>query len=164
MDCPRCIKVLSSAYVCACIIFQDESGDRIPHSLDPKDEKLLEDEMDSKTDIKRSKQHAKILSWMRRPDYISTEQTRYQPTTIEKIESRVGFAVRRKFGADQSLFMDREAQIKAIEKTFEDAKVDITEHYSKKGVHPVEVLPILPDDHMWKYPCAQVSRPNFKSH
>ena len=67
--------------------------------------------------------HAKNLSWMRRPDYISTEQTRFQPTTIEKIESKVGFAVRKKMDA-QSLFMDRESQIAAIEKTFE-ASVNI---------------------------------------
>ena len=55
---------------------------------------------------------------MRRPDYISTEQTRFQPTTIEKVESKVGFAVRKKMD-QQSLFMDRESQIAAIEKTFE---------------------------------------------
>jgi len=116
----------------------------------------LEDDFDAKTDVKRSKQHAKILSWMRRPDYISTEQTRYQPTTIEKIESKVGYAVRKKMGTDQSLFMDREAQVTAIEKTFSDSKLPITEHYSKKGVEPVEVLSVLPDDEMWKYPCAQV--------
>jgi len=41
--------------------------------------------------------------------------------------------------------MDREAQIKAIEKTFEDAKKPIEKHYSKPGVTPVEVLPIYPD-------------------
>ena len=39
--------------------------------------------------------------------------------------------------------MDRESQITAIEKTFEDLKQPIEEHYSKKG------------DEMWKYPCAQ---------
>ena len=42
----------------------------------------------------------------------------FQPTTIEKVESKVGFAVRKKMDA-QSLFMDRESQIAAIEKTFE---------------------------------------------
>ncbi len=137
----------------------DDLGERIPPRLDPKDEKLLEDDFDAKTDVKRSKQHAKMLSWMRKPDYISTEQTRYQPTTIEKIESKVGFAVRKKIGsaaADQQLFMDREAQVAAIEKTFDDAKLDVGEHYSKKGVHPVEVFDVLPDDQMWKFPCAQV--------
>ena len=39
---------------------------------------------------------------------------------------------------------------------FQDSKLPIEEHYSKKGVHPVEVYDILPDDEMWKYPCAQV--------
>lgn len=41
--------------------------------------------------------------------------------------------------------MDREAQIRAIEKTFEDAKIPIEKHYSKPGVVPLEVLPVFPD-------------------
>ena len=92
---------------------------------------------------------------MRRPDYISTEQTRYQPTTIEKIESDIGFTVRKKMNVDE-LYMDRDNQIKAIEKTFEDALHPIEKHYSKGHVYPVEVMSILPDSQMWKYPCAQV--------
>lgn len=134
----------------------DEYGNKVDPPLDPKDERLLEEDMSDKTDAKRSQRHAQILSWMRRPDYISTEQTRYQPTTIEKIESKVGFAVRKKMGNVQPIFMDREAQVAAIEKTFEDAKIPIEKHYSKAGVYPVDVVPILPDDKMWKYPCAQV--------
>ena len=43
----------------------------------------------------------------------------------------------------------------------QDSKLPIEEHYSKKGVHPVEVFDILPDDEMWKYPCAQVSFDDF---
>ena len=58
-------------------------GDVLAH-LDPRDEKLLEDELHSVGDTKRSKRHATSLSWMRKPDYISTEQTRYQPTTIDR--------------------------------------------------------------------------------
>jgi RNA polymerase II-associated factor 1 len=92
---------------------------------------------------------------MRRPDYISTEQTRYQPTTIEKIESDIGYTVRKKMNVDD-LYMDRDNQIKAIEKTFEDALLPIEKHYSKGHVYPVDVMPILPDSQMWKYPCAQV--------
>ncbi len=38
---------------------------------------------------------------MRRPDYISTEQTRYQPTTMEKVESKIGYVVRKKMGVEQ---------------------------------------------------------------
>lgn len=52
--------------------------------------------------------------------------------------------------------MDRESQIKAIEKTFEDNKKPIEKHYSKPNVTPVEILPIYPDFKLWKYPCAQV--------
>ena len=96
-----------------------------------------------------------MVSWMRRPDYISTEQTRYQPTTIEKIESNIGVTIRKKMSMHE-LYMDREEQIAAINKTFEDAEVPIEKHYSKAGVHPVEVMTVLPDSDMWKYPCAQV--------
>ena len=126
--------------------------------MDPRDEKLLEDEQQTVGDRKRSKRHAYSLSWMRKPDYISTEQTRYQPTTIEKIESKVGFAVRKKMGTTHQTYMDREAQIIAIEKTFEDAKVPIERHFDKevRDVYPVEVLPLVPDGDMWKFPCAQV--------
>ena len=123
--------------------------------LDPKDEKLLEEDYASTANLKRSQRHAKNISWMRRPDYISTEQTRYQPTTIEKIESRIGYAVRKK-GETDNIYMDREAQIVKIEKTFDDNKLDITEHHSKKGVYAEAVYPILPDDQLWKFPCAQV--------
>lgn len=41
--------------------------------------------------------------------------------------------------------MDRESQIKAIEKTFEDNKKSIERHYSKPNVVPVEILPVYPD-------------------
>ena len=54
------------------------------------------------------------------------------------------------------LYMDRDSQIDAIEKTFRDAQREITQHYSKPHVHPVEILPVMPDNEMWKYPCAQV--------
>ena len=54
--------------------------------LDPKDEKLLEEDFGGTAkDRKRSQMHDVKLSWMRKPDYISTEQTRFQPTTIEKV-------------------------------------------------------------------------------
>ena len=52
--------------------------------------------------------------------------------------------------------MDREAQIAKIEKTFDDAKIEIINHHSKKGVVAESVMPLLPDGDMWKFPCAQV--------
>lgn len=41
--------------------------------------------------------------------------------------------------------MDRDGQIKAIEKTFEDNKRPIERHYSKSNVVPIEILPVYPD-------------------
>ncbi|XP_004922631.1 RNA polymerase II-associated factor 1 homolog [Bombyx mandarina] len=123
--------------------------------LDPADEKLLEDDVLTPQDSKRSRHHAKNVSWLRRSEYISTEATRFQPQSMEKVEAKVGYNVKKIF-SEETLYMDRESQIKAIEKTFEDNKRPIEKHYSKPGVTPVEVMPIFPDFDMWKYPCAQV--------
>jgi RNA polymerase II-associated factor 1 len=46
---------------------------------------------------------------------------------------------------DETLYMDRDSQIKAIEKTFEDSKKSIDKHYSKPNVVPVEILSVYPD-------------------
>lgn len=53
--------------------------------LDPADEKLLEDDILTPQDSKRSRHHAKNVSWLRRSEYISTEQTRFQPQSMEKV-------------------------------------------------------------------------------
>ncbi|KAL1395700.1 hypothetical protein pipiens_011057 [Culex pipiens pipiens] len=123
--------------------------------LDPADEKLLEEDIHTPQDSMRSSRHAKSVSWLRKSEYISTEQTRFQPQTMEKVEAKVGFNVKQSL-REETLYMDREAQVKAIDKTFEDNKKEITAHYSKPGVVPVEVLPVFPDFANWKYPCAQV--------
>lgn len=41
--------------------------------------------------------------------------------------------------------MDRESQMRAITKTFEDNKKSIEKHHSKPNVHAIEVFPIFPD-------------------
>lgn len=130
------------------------AGDLNAH-LDPADEKLLEEDVSTPQDSKRSRHHAKPVSWMRRTEYISTEQTRFQPQTMDKVEAKVGYSIKKNFKED-TLYMDRDSQIKAIEKTFDDNKITIEKHYSKPNVVPVEVLPIYPDFKLWKYPCAQV--------
>ncbi|XP_016974998.1 RNA polymerase II-associated factor 1 homolog [Drosophila rhopaloa] len=123
--------------------------------LDPADEKLLEEETLTPTDSVRSRQHSRTVSWLRKSEYISTEQTRFQPQNLENIEAKVGYNVKKSL-REETLYLDRDAQIKAIEKTFSDTKSEITKHYSKPNVVPVEVLPIFPDFTNWKYPCAQV--------
>ncbi|KAF5298598.1 hypothetical protein FQR65_LT09693 [Abscondita terminalis] len=123
--------------------------------LDPADEKLLEEDILTPQDSKRSRHHARSVSWLRRTEYISTEQTRFQPQTMDKVEAKVGYSIKKNL-KNETLYMDRDSQIRAIDKTFDDAKVPIEKHYSKPNVVPIEVLPIYPDFKLWKYPCAQV--------
>lgn len=123
--------------------------------LDPSDEKLLEEDTHTPHDTTRSKQHAKSVSWLRKSEYISTEQTRFQPQNMEKAEAKVGYNQKNNL-RDETLYMDREGQIKSIEKTFEDTKIAIESHYCKPNVVPVETYSVFPDFKNWKFPCAQV--------
>uniref|UniRef100_A0A8C8RL38 RNA polymerase II-associated factor 1 homolog n=1 Tax=Pelusios castaneus TaxID=367368 RepID=A0A8C8RL38_9SAUR len=122
--------------------------------LDPADEKLLEEEIQAPTSSKRSQQHAKVVPWMRKTEYISTEFNRYGVSN-EKPEVKIGVSVKQQF-TEEEIYKDRDSQISAIEKTFEDAQKSIAQHYSKPRVTPVEVMPVFPDFKMWINPCAQV--------
>ena len=77
------------------------------------------------------------VSWMRRSEYISAEYNRFIQSA-EKAESRVGYHLK-KMQKDEDVYKDRESQIAAIEKTFEDAKVPIEKHFNKPGVYALEV-------------------------
>uniref|UniRef100_A0A671S3D8 RNA polymerase II-associated factor 1 homolog n=1 Tax=Sinocyclocheilus anshuiensis TaxID=1608454 RepID=A0A671S3D8_9TELE len=124
--------------------------------LDPADEKLLEEEIQAPSSSKRSQQHAKVVPWMRKTEYISTEFNRYgYGVSNEKVEVKIGVSVKQQF-TEEEIYKDRDSQIAAIEKTFEDAQKSIAQHYSKPRVTPVEVLPVFPDFKMWINPCAQV--------
>ncbi|XP_077468129.1 RNA polymerase II-associated factor 1 homolog [Stigmatopora argus] len=122
--------------------------------LDAADEKLLEEDIQAPSSSKRSQQHAKVVPWMRKTEYISTEFNRYGVSN-EKVEVKIGVSVKQQF-TEEEIYKDRDSQIAAIEKTFEDAQKPITQHYSKPRVTPVEVLPAFPDFKMWINPCAQV--------
>ncbi|XP_068440912.1 RNA polymerase II-associated factor 1 homolog isoform X2 [Clinocottus analis] len=122
--------------------------------LDPADEKLLEEDIQAPSSSKRSQQHAKVVPWMRKTEYISTEFNRYGVSN-EKVEVKIGVSVKQQF-TEEEIYKDRDSQISAIEKTFEDASKAIAQHYSKPRVTPVEVLPVFPDFKMWINPCAQV--------
>ncbi|KAL6115965.1 paf1 [Pungitius sinensis] len=122
--------------------------------LDPADEKLLEEDIQAPSSSKRSQQHAKVVPWMRKTEYISTEFNRYGVCN-EKVEVKIGVSVKQQF-TEEEIYKDRDSQISAIEKTFEDAQKSIAQHYSKPRVTPVEVLPVFPDFKMWINPCAQV--------
>ena len=56
--------------------------------LDPRDEKLLEEDVSNANDMKRAEQHGKMVSWMRKNEYISTENTRFMPKQYVSAESK----------------------------------------------------------------------------
>ncbi|KAK7104711.1 RNA polymerase II-associated factor 1 homolog [Littorina saxatilis] len=121
---------------------------------DVEDEKLLEDELNTPSDSKRSRHHNTNVSWLRKTEYISTEYNRFMQKS-DKSESKVGFKMKQQM-REEDLYKDRDSQITAIQATFDRAKDPITKHYSKPGVTPVEVLPVYPDFKLWKLPFAQV--------
>ncbi|XP_076343154.1 RNA polymerase II-associated factor 1 homolog isoform X4 [Tachypleus tridentatus] len=120
-------------------------------SLDLEDEKLLEEDNLGPQDSKRSRHHNKAGPWLKKTEYISTEFNRYGVSN-DKTETKVGYNVKKLF-KEENLYMDRESQINAINKTFEDAQKPIEKHCSKPGVYPLEVLPLFPD--FEKYPSTR---------
>lgn len=55
--------------------------------LDEADAHLVEDEVVPQPEKKRSRQHAKNVSWLRKTEYISTEYNRFQ-TSSENLETK----------------------------------------------------------------------------
>jgi len=128
----------------------------VDFALHKDDEKLLEEDILAQQDPKRSGRHAKVVSWLHRTQYISTEGTRYNPQNFENLETKAAVNIKKAFKSEEFTYTDKESQIKAIDKTFEDAKKPIEKHYKKPGVTATEVLPVFPDFQLWKYPFAQV--------
>lgn len=64
-------------------------------------------------------QHSKIVPWMRKTEYISTEFNRYGVGS-ERQESRVGYGIKKKIGVEHISYKNRESQIAAINRTFEE--------------------------------------------
>merc|ERR1711892_54782 len=120
--------------------------------LHPDDNALLQDDDMKKSDTRRSNIHRKKHTFFRASEYISQDFKQYG-VSKERTESRID--IKEKF-KDEEIYKDREAQIKAIEATFADAVEEVSDHYSKPGVHAVEVMPLLPDFDMWQHACAQV--------
>ncbi|XP_012946128.1 RNA polymerase II-associated factor 1 homolog [Aplysia californica] len=121
---------------------------------EPEDERLLEEDLNTPGDSKRSRHHNTNVSWLRKTEYISTEYNRFIQKA-DKSEAKVGFKIKQ-IMKEEDLYKDRESQIGAINSTFEKAKNPILKHYSKPGVKPMQVMEVFPDFQLWKHPFAQV--------
>lgn len=95
---------------------------------------------------------------MRRTEYISSEFIKlgsgadrcviiFEGTTFfSRQETKIGYnLLKRKRTADEMFYRDRDAQLVAINRTFEDVKKPATKHHSKPGVTAVEECYIFPD-------------------
>lgn len=132
-----------------------------PPVHDPEDDRLLNDDepliqstKKSARDKPHSQLHNKVVPWLKKTEYISTEYNRYGSSN-EKTETKVGYNVRKNMKEDEIL-MDKESQVKAINQTFEAAKQPIREHPTKPGVHATRVMPLFPDYENYKYFFAYV--------
>jgi RNA polymerase II-associated factor 1 len=128
---------------------------------EPDDEKLLNEEdavgqltKKSTRDKTHSQLHNKVVPWLKKTEYISTEYNRYGSSN-EKAETKVGYNVRKNLKEDE-IFLDKESQIKAINATFEAARKPIRQHPTKPGVTAAKVLPVLPDFEYWNFEYVHV--------
>ncbi|CAI2353197.1 unnamed protein product [Caenorhabditis sp. 36 PRJEB53466] len=128
--------------------------DPVEMAFDEKDTNLLEDENVSKIIQKRSAQHSKLVPWMRKTEYISTEFNRFG-VTADRQETKLGYNLKKNQQVED-MYRDKQSQIDAINKTFEDVRKPVKEHYAKKGVKAVEECYIFPDFSHWKYKFAHV--------
>ncbi|KHN80192.1 RNA polymerase II-associated factor 1 -like protein [Toxocara canis] len=83
--------------------------------LHPTDAELLEDEHANPQNSRRSLQHSKMVPWMRKTEYISSEFTRFGVSN-ERQETKVGYSIKKKF-QNEVIYRDRASQIAAINKT-----------------------------------------------
>jgi hypothetical protein len=125
--------------------------------MDKQDELLLEEEPLGQANTKRSLQHSKIVPWMRKTEYISSEFNRLG-TSSERQETKVGYIMKKRFESE-NVYRDRASQIDAINKTFEEvrggdcrekcghfqAAKSVHAHYSKPGVTADASFELLPD-------------------
>lgn len=132
---------------------------------DPEDDKLINDDeplalsaKKSQRDKPHSQLHNKVVPWLKKTEYISTEYNRYGASS-EKTETKVGYNVRKNMINDQ-VFLDKESQIKAINETFEASQTPIEKHPTKADVYATNVMPLLPDFDTWKYTFTQVKLDN----
>ena len=112
--------------------------------LDPRDAALLRDEAaDGTVNDRRKRNMEKDITWLLRPDYISSETKGYgRLKTVSENRLDLKNLPERP--------NDREAQIAAIERTFTAAATTKPlRHPVRRGITAVEVAEVLPDFENW---------------
>lgn len=146
--------ILPEKYAISTNPVHDAEDDRLIND----DEPIITSTKKSPRDKPHSQLHNKVVPWLKKTEYISTEYNRYGASN-EKTETKVGYNVRKKM-KEEEIFLDKDSQIKAINETFEAAQRPIERHPTKPGVTAKRVMPLLPDFDTWKYLFAHVKFDN----
>ncbi|CAF0721288.1 unnamed protein product [Adineta steineri] len=118
------------------------------------DEKLLEEETASPANLKRSLLNKRSVPWLRKTEYISTEQSSLK-SSIKLGEVRLSSA-KEKLREESLRYLTKDRILQIIEEGFDTAKTPLEKHYTKPSVVKLEEWPLFPDFDNWKYPFAQV--------
>ncbi|CAF0914392.1 unnamed protein product [Rotaria sordida] len=118
------------------------------------DEKLLEEETASPANLKRSLLNQRSVPWLRKTEYISTEQSSIK--SFLKLGEARSSSAKEKLREESLKYLTKDRLLQMIEEGFETAKVSLEKHYSKPSVVKVEEWPLFPDFDNWKCPFAQV--------
>ncbi|CAF3089143.1 unnamed protein product [Rotaria socialis] len=122
--------------------------------LTEEDEKLLEEETASPANLKRSLLNQRSVPWLRKTEYISTEQSSIKSSL--KLGEVRSSSVKEKLREDSLKYLTKDRLLQIVEEGFETAKAPLDKHYSKPSVVKLEEWPLFPDFDNWKYPFAQV--------
>lgn len=103
-----------------------------PPVLDPKDSVLLREPGGSGPGASKPQS---TVAFLRRTEYISSEAVRQKATREPSVKK------------DETKFIDPEAQLRAVENTFEAANMplEMVKHPTKKHLKAVDAYPIMPD-------------------
>ncbi|UJR38032.1 hypothetical protein I4U23_030714 [Adineta vaga] len=123
-------------------------------NLTEDDERLLEEETATPANLKRSLLNKRSVPWLRKTEYISTEQTSIK-SSVKTGEARSS-SVKEKLREESLKYLTKDRILELIEEGFETAKAPMEKHYSKPSVVKIEEWPLFPDFDNWKYPFAQV--------
>eukprot|EP00038_Savillea_parva_P013188 m.7627 g.7627 ORF g.7627 m.7627 type:complete len:469 (+) comp2459_c0_seq2:165-1571(+) len=121
-----------------------EGGENL--QMHPHDEELLRDPSQTKA----AEATEDSVPWLRSTTYISTDNRSYGRDAQDWSENKImgGHVV----ADDIEEYQSREAQIKAIEATFDAATQSKLVHPVNPNLTPVEVTPILPSQDYWGRP------------
>lgn len=113
--------------------------------------------------VKRSKTHRTNVTWLRRPEYISSEPAKFKTLNGEKVEFRMERAIGKKIKSESkweelSFLNNHKLRVKSIENSFDVASQPILEHPSKPGVFAVDVVPVFPDFGLQDHKFVEVCR------